>query len=159
MATPIKITVLATVLLLTTTAIEPVTAGGHSDGGFGAVLGAGILGGILGGAAAQPTVIVAPAPQIIIIQPGQPAPPPPRTVACPNPIPGSPHVCGAPLPSNVYWCKPLKHAYPIVQQCPTGFQTMALYFWCDPLRGWYPYVGENCPVGWQQITFPPGTIP
>src|SRR5712671_5762968 len=66
---------LAAIMLLTTTAVEPASAGGHSDGGLGAVLGAGIL----GGAAAQPTVIVAPAPQIIIIQPGQPTAPPPLT--------------------------------------------------------------------------------
>jgi hypothetical protein len=142
------------------TPIPAIAGSANQEPGWGTVVGAGILGGILGGAAAQPpVVVVAPAPQVIIIQPGQPAPPAPRVVACPNPIPGASHVCGTPLPANIYWCKPLKHAYPIVQQCPTGFQPMAFYFWCDPLRGWYPYVGESCPGGWRQISFPPGTIP
>jgi hypothetical protein len=157
MATPIRITVLATVLLLAT----PISAsaGSANQGpGWGAVVGAGILGGIIGGATAP-----APQQQIIVVvpqaAPATPAAPTvPRTVVCSTPMPVSPYLCGAPLPAFLYWCKPLKKAFPIVRECPIAFEPKALYFWCDPLRGWYPFVGENCPVLWHQITFAPGTI-
>src|SRR5208282_1905933 len=137
--------------------------GGDNGPGWGAVVGAGILGDMIGTATSTPPQ----QPIIIVVPSAAPAPPAaaaPRTVICNAPVPVTPHLCGAPLPTPLYWCAPLQHAFPVVQNCPVAFEPKALYFWCDTLRGWYPIVGETCPTqgradgGWRKVNFPPGAI-
>src|SRR5258708_1859825 len=145
MATPIKIKVLAAVLLLAT----PISAsaGGATKGpGWGAVAGAGILGGIIGAASApqpQPQQ-----PVIVIIQPAAPAPPAPAPPAV------------APQPDRVWWCASSRQWFPAIQTCRSGWvhptpvssppptQTFEPhYWWCLASRQWYPDV-QTCSGPW-----------
>jgi hypothetical protein len=85
----------------------PGMAGPTNQGpGWGTVVGAGILGGMLGAVSAP----AAPQPQIIIIQPPAAAAPPPQ----PPPPQSEPHS---------WWCTGSQRWYPDVQTCTAGMWT------------------------------------
>lgn len=85
----------------------PASAGSTNQGpGWGTVVGAGILGGMLGAASAP----AAPQPQIIIIEPPAAAAPPPQ----PPPPQSEPHS---------WWCTGSQRWYPDVQTCTAGIWT------------------------------------
>ncbi len=93
-----KIAIVVTSLLLATA--MPATAGHYGAGGgtdWGAVAGAGILGALLGAAAAPQ-----PQPQIIVVVP-QPAPPLPSY--------------SPPTSSPMWWCSASRRWYPDVFAC------------------------------------------
>jgi hypothetical protein len=151
MTTAMKTAIIASVLLLAIPA--PAFAGcrGSNCGGgtdWGAAVGAGILGGVVGSALA-PT----PQQQIIVIVPSAPATP---EVAPPIP----------PLPAQVaLWCG--ARQYPAAKTCPEPWRIAAprshqaaFFLWYAHFQQWYPAV-DSCPEGFLPSSSPqrPPTTP
>jgi hypothetical protein len=133
-----SLTTLAIVLLF---ALPVSTHAADRNGGpnWGTVVGAGILGGIIGGATAP-----APQPQIIVVVPPAPAAPPPQP---PPPAP-TPVIVSASCGGE--W-------YPTVKICsapwlltPGGPHPVEFLGWCAHYQQWYPAV-QTCPGGFYVV--------
>ena len=119
-----KIAIVAASLLLATA--MPATAGHYGGGGgpdWGAVAGAGILGALLGAAAAPQ-----PQPQIIIVVPPQPAYAPPAPVPrisdrefLEHYAPPAPTYVSPPPSQRIWWCRTSQRWYPDVGSCAVGW--------------------------------------
>jgi hypothetical protein len=93
------------VVVLLFTIATPASAGDRSGGtNWGAVVGAGVLGGIIGSATAP-----APQQQIIIVVP-------PAAAPAPGPVYVSP-----PPEQRIWWCRTSQRWYPEVQACSVNW--------------------------------------
>jgi hypothetical protein len=109
----------------------PAFAGGrNTDPNWGTVVGAGILGGMLGAASAP----AAPQPQIIIIQPPAAAPPPTPQPTPPPTSLSEPHS---------WWCTGSQRWYPEVQTCAAGIWTHQVSQPPPPPPTYNPAIGSG----------------